>query len=1587
LDLPHGLPLFLFAVPSSVAQDDRSATTLKIFSQGVPMRRGSTETNVKNTLQKVLAAAILCLSQVGLAQSPPYPGIQPFSTNVLGVDLATSAINQQIPLRSKVGKLSFWSHLEATSLMTIETSNKQKIWCCGLGFSYHDPTNTGMSVLDYSQDVACGGGYTTTYWEPIVYDNTGAPHWLGLTWKSGTGSCVTASASATDPTGITLAITNGNPSIYDPSGNRVSGTCDVNGCKLTPQVTDPDGASITFNPTTRNITDTLGAIALTGSYPNFSYVDAGGSTQNFTMVYGTLNIKTVFGCPGVQEVNWPSALMPVEYDTPQGNYYFAYESVGGGWFSPRLGKMTFPSGGSLSYAYSGGNNDSGIDCESLVVPTLAATVDDNNGNVGTWTYVNSNTSSTAGNFTVSETDPAGNKTVDSFAGEYQTQAVYYQGTSTVLKTVTTCYGSNGSAPPTPPNCAAPSTVPTLPITETDVYTSLNTSATNRVKTTFDSYGNATSIVAYDFGATTPTMQTYTSYGQSWNGSSCTAYFSGTNIYNTPCYTHTENSSGTDLAGTKVLYNNDGTPSSVSRWTGATENTWLTRSFGYGANGAAAGVLSSVMGPNGAITTFNSFSCNGMVPAGTTYPLSSVGSDSQAWDCNGGVVTSRTDVNGKRTTFAHSDPLYRLTQITYPDSNSHVDTFAYHTGTNYPWYTYWTKAATASTSLTGYSYVDGLGRPTTNETDGYGWQATTYNNLGQVYTVSNPYVCNGSNCSPADPTYGLTTYTYDALGRVKQVSNPDGSAVNSTYTNRAVQVSGIYGLNRIYQYDGLGRMLYVCDGINSPTQFGTNATVSACNLDIAANGFEESLVYDALSNLKTISYSGQTRSFAYDGLSRRTSAAYPETGTTTYSYDNTPGQLYQATDARNKVTTYAYDAMNRVTGITFNDSSYSPITYGYDQSSLWGNPLTNGKGRLTTGYVQTSGGTVQAEKGLSYDSMGRVIDTYSCAPLSCGHSTTHLGYTYDFRGDRLSLYDGDNGLTIGYTHDTIGDLTSITSSLSNAVYPATLVSGFTYNALRLPTQDSRADGVTETYSYDQMGRMLTYDAGSLYTLSLVYNTAGDVKSATDSINGTWTYDYYSTMMHKLSWAGCSANCSNGWANFAFAYDQYGNRWQQVPSGNGGGPLYTFTSSNQISTSDGMSYNASGDIIADGLGNTYSYDAFHRVYNISGNTVAAFTYDAFGDRVNENPGQSGSNLDLVFDGGKILHRNNSTSGNGWGMEIQAGKHIGFYNDHFYFNYQDQVGSTRMMTQYTNTGSTVVETCPDLAFGDWASCSGTMPGKDWFRFADFLVDADGEAVSQTRRLSTVQGRWSSPDPAGLAAMDLTNPQTLNLYSYVENDPLSLVDPFGLDSCPPAQSDNCVDVVATAPSVPTFTINLGGIFSSNPYAYNGARGNSVLGFVKHLHWPKIKDALKYSADRSRCAANNAISMASDLNVSQSSFLGQSLLGNDAATVTNLVLGPGKTDAAMQLSVSNPTPVNLVSITTQAVVQAAPVETGGLVLAQNGAGTYYASRSAMTTFGQTASGQLLGLGLKIASVGKVFYDSAMFIDALIVCSEDPNLK
>jgi RHS repeat-associated protein len=67
--------------------------------------------------------------------------------------------------------------------------------------------------------------------------------------------------------------------------------------------------------------------------------------------------------------------------------------------------------------------------------------------------------------------------------------------------------------------------------------------------------------------------------------------------------------------------------------------------------------------------------------------------------------------------------------------------------------------------------------------------------------------------------------------------------------------------------------------------------------------------------------------------------------------------------------------------------------------------------------------------------------------------------------------------------------------------------------------------------------------------------------------------------------------------------------------------------------------------------------------------------------------------------------------------------------------------------------------------------------------------------RQLSTTQGRWLTPDPY-MGSMDPTNPQSLNRYAYVMNDPMDAVDPLGLTDCP--QGKTCVPPPKLPPGNP---------------------------------------------------------------------------------------------------------------------------------------------------------------------------------------------
>jgi len=248
---------------------------------------------------------------------------------------------------------------------------------------------------------------------------------------------------------------------------------------------------------------------------------------------------------------------------------------------------------------------------------------------------------------------------------------------------------------------------------------------------------------------------------------------------------------------------------------------------------------------------------------------------------------------------------------------------------------------------------------------------------------------------------------------------------------------------------------------------------------------------------------------------------------------------------------------------------------------------------------------------------------------------------------------------------------------------------------------------------------------------------------------------------------------------YSYDRFGNRWQQNNNGTPS-PGYTFDTNNHINNSDsGVLYDVLGNITNDGLGHAYVWDAENRMTTAtySGGSTS-YVYDAFGRRVAKQ--QAGlSQWEYLYDvAGEMTTVFDVNGGWAYGEIYAAGRHLATYsNSTTNFLHADWIGNLRATSNLAGGNS---ETCTEFPFGDTRSCSGT----DW-SWLHFMGDEHDSATNLEhtlfRQLSTKQGRWLSPDPAGILASDLGNPQSLNRYAYVVNSPTVFTDALGLVKDPP--------------------------------------------------------------------------------------------------------------------------------------------------------------------------------------------------------------
>ncbi len=223
-----------------------------------------------------------------------------------------------------------------------------------------------------------------------------------------------------------------------------------------------------------------------------------------------------------------------------------------------------------------------------------------------------------------------------------------------------------------------------------------------------------------------------------------------------------------------------------------------------------------------------------------------------------------------------------------------------------------------------------------------------------------------------------------------------------------------------------------------------------------------------------------------------------------------------------------------------------------------------------------------------------------------------------------------------------------------------------------------------------------------------------------------------------------------------------------------PNYNNAANQYQSGWDNVSYDASGNLLNDTF-NAYTWDGYNQLASANGEAI---TNDALG-RMVEN--HSGANQ-FVYSpmGGSVLA---SMNGQSLGTAIipLPGGATAVYNASglIQYNHPDWLGSARLFSTPSQTPNAAMAYAP---FGE-----GYAGGQQWIQFTSTgfawtVADTENQSGSledfMFRRYSPTQGRWISPDPAGMAAANPANPQTWNRYAYVMNNPLNYTDPSGLQS-----------------------------------------------------------------------------------------------------------------------------------------------------------------------------------------------------------------
>lgn len=490
-----------------------------------------------------------------------------------------------------------------------------------------------------------------------------------------------------------------------------------------------------------------------------------------------------------------------------------------------------------------------------------------------------------------------------------------------------------------------------------------------------------------------------------------------------------------------------------------------------------------------------------MPTNRIYPDST----SESWSYNPwGDLVGVKDRADRATGYGY-DSLGRLTSVTNPagrvvrygyDAADRV-TSILHQDTGYTW----AFGYDAEGNVTDFSSPNGLSANLSYDPSGLATQA-----LVEGIVVGYDYDPMGALTSVRVDGHVVVSNVYDKLGRLQWQQDASGVVISNRYDSWGDLVRrewpqaslvesfqyGVRGLTNAidrlgiassYLLDTLGRTTHATDGATNTVTMSERVDGQQADL-YDANSNHTGWVWNEATRTETKTFADSSQETRlYDVLGRLVSwqrpfpAAYG--GSVTITNDYEPGGRLASIDPKDQMPiALTYDSLGRLTNMTDGSGStawrYTQVNRVVEETGPHGaGPVTaryDALGRLTNLIFAGNAWT------YSYDSLGRAQS------LVAPEGSYSFGWLQNGRHRTQTTYP--NGVTETRQHDVVARLTNIAWSTSSV--PVRSVS-YAYDANNRRTAEVWSTSRTIAYAYDAAGR-LTNAQG---------NRAGD--------DASWTYD--------------------------------------------------------------------------------------------------------------------------------------------------------------------------------------------------------------------------------------------------------------------------------------------------------------------------------------------------------------------------------------------------------------------------------------------------------------------------------------------------